>query len=114
MFQFCFFISIAYSYCITTADPPPPPPKPKPPVIEVLKNCSLDAVSYAVARQETSGCTTGVGKSQNNCHGFRKKGVYLTFANPAESHAYFKRLWSNSYGGGCPNLAKAQRYVSET
>ena len=55
MFQFCFFISIAYSYCITTADPPPPPPKPKPPVIEVLKNCSLDAVSYAVARQETGG-----------------------------------------------------------
>ena len=72
----------------------------------------LDALAYAIARQETGGCTTGVGASKNNCFGIRQNHEYVTFASPEESHRYFKKMWTNSryYAGTFPTCAEARIY----
>lgn len=71
----------------------------------------LDKLSMAVAMTETHNCQDDVGSAlYNNCHGFRKNGKFMHFSTPAQSHAYFKQLWANSYGGVFPTYRLAQIY----
>lgn len=72
---------------------------------------NLDKLSIAVAMQETHNCKDTRGSALlNNCHGFRKKGKFMSFSTQAESHEYFKQLWVRSYGGGFPTYRLAQIY----
>ena len=71
----------------------------------------LDKLSVAVAKHETCGCTCGMGKSKNNCHGIMKKsGGGVVFATKEDSHAYFKDMWMRKYKS-FPNLSLATIYV---
>ncbi len=59
---------------------------------------NLDKLSMAVAMHETHNCQDKTGSALlNNCHGFKKKGQFMKFNSPSESHAYFKQLWAKSY-----------------
>jgi len=75
----------------------------------------IDALSYAIARQETGNCTATTGSSLvNNCHGIKKNGAYVAFDSPADSHRYFKSMWLNSriYARRFPTCTEAEIYVS--
>lgn len=72
----------------------------------------LDKLSWAVAMHETHNCADkvkGGAALYNNCHGFRKKGKFMRFNSPEESHAYFKKLWAKSYKS-FPDLRLARIY----
>lgn len=83
----------------------------------------LDKLSYAVAVMETSNFTDGTGRKRLNGHGLMKfwvdsEGVRhrepMTFKSKAESHATFKRVWSNPksyYKGQLPDLRLATTWV---
>lgn len=72
-------------------------------------------LARAVAMAETENCTTGVGKSKNNCHGIfactAQGCAPRTFASPEESYAAFETMWLRKYGNRFPTLADAQRYT---
>lgn len=80
----------------------------------VARNVDLDRLAYAVAVAETSNCTTGTGRSKNNCHGIFgvTNGQYgpRTFQTTDQSFEEFKRLWITKYGDRFPTLQDAQRY----
>jgi hypothetical protein len=78
------------------------------------KHVDIKKLSYAVAVAETSNCTTGSGKSRNNCHGIFGwiDGVWKlrTFKTTEESHLAFQKLWLTKYGDRFPTVEDARRY----
>lgn len=71
----------------------------------------LEKLSMAVAMTETHNCKDDQGSALvNNCFGIKKNGAFMSFSTPAQSHAYFKKLWVNGYGGTFPTYSMAQKY----
>lgn len=83
---------------------------------EHCQGVNIRKLAYAVAMAETQNCTTGTGKSKNNCHGITACGggrcTFKTYASPAESYADFERIWLRGYGNRFPTREDARRYVN--
>ncbi len=82
---------------------------------KVATGVDIKKLAYAVAIAETENCTTGVGRSKNNCHGITRCTAtgctFRTYASPAESYADFERIWLRAYGDRFPTREDAKRYV---
>lgn len=81
------------------------------PTTHLKASYDIDKLAYCVAQAETQNCTTGVGKTKNNCFGIKRGGSFISFKTPQSSYEAFKGLWQRGYGA-FPTLRMAARYTN--